>query len=67
MEGRTVAFIPGDEPGTFRAVPISIGPDLPGGLVTVTSGLAIGDWLVVAGAFLLRSELAAGEIGEHGH
>ena len=67
LEGRTVAFVPGNEPGTFRAVPVSIGADLSGGLVTVTSGLAVGDSLVVAGAFLLRSELAAGEIGEHGH
>lgn len=67
LEGRTVVFIPGNEAGAFRAVPVTIGADLPGGLVAVTDGLAIGDSVVVAGAFLLRSELAAGEIGEHGH
>jgi multidrug efflux pump subunit AcrA (membrane-fusion protein) len=35
--------------------------------VTILSGLAPGDRVVIAGAFALRSELAKGEIGEHGH
>ena len=33
----------------------------------VRSGLAVGDRVVVQGAFTLKSELAKGELGEHGH
>ena len=33
----------------------------------VRSGLAAGDRVVVQGAFTLKSELAKGELGEHGH
>ena len=35
--------------------------------VIVRSGLSAGDRVVVNGAFTLKSELAKGELGEHGH
>lgn len=35
--------------------------------LAVRSGLAAGDSVVVSGAFILKSELAKGSLGEHGH
>ena len=67
LEGRRVVFIPGDAPGEFRAVPVDVGEQTDNGQLTVLSGLQGGDLVVIAGAFALRSELAKGEIGEHGH
>jgi cobalt-zinc-cadmium efflux system membrane fusion protein len=66
LEGQTVIFVPG-APGEFRAVPVEVGEPLPGNRVRILSGLEPGRSIVVAGAFLLRSELAEGEIDEHGH
>ena len=66
IEGRQVVFVPGDEPGEFRAVPVQVGSSSADGVIIV-SGLQTGDSVVTSGAFLLRSELAEGEIGEHGH
>ena len=66
-EGRQVVFVPGTRPGEFRAVPVQVGETLDGNRVLVRSGLKAGDRIVLAGAFSLRSELAKGEIGEHGH
>ncbi|CAN5312752.1 efflux RND transporter periplasmic adaptor subunit [soil metagenome] len=67
LEGRKVVFVPGDRPGEFRAVPVELGETVDGGRVVVRSGLEPGTRVVTAGAFALRSELAKGEIGEHGH
>lgn len=67
LEGRKVVFMPGDQPGEFRARPIEVGELADNGRVIVLSGLNAGDRIVTAGAFALRSELAKGEIGEHGH
>lgn len=67
VEGRRVVFVPGDRPGEFRAQPVELGETLDEGRVAIRSGLAAGDRLVVGGAFALRSELAKGEFGEHGH
>ena len=67
LEGRQVVFVPGDRPGEFRARPVEIGEQADSGRVIVRSGLTAGDRVVVSGAFTLRSELAKGEIGEHGH
>ncbi|MCA9564750.1 MAG: efflux RND transporter periplasmic adaptor subunit, partial [Myxococcales bacterium] len=65
VEGRTVVFVPGDEPGAFLARPITPGRE---GMsqVEVLAGLAIGEPLVVEGAFVLKSELMRAELG-HGH
>ena len=67
IDGRQVVFVPGERAGEFRPVPVEVGQPLDGGRVAVLSGLAPGSRLVVSGAFLLKSELAKGEIGEHGH
>lgn len=67
VEGRNVVFVTGDRPGEFRALPIEIGEATEDGMITVLSGLKAGDAIVVTGAFALRSELAKGDIGEHGH
>lgn len=67
VEGKKVVFVPGDKPGEFRAVPVEVGEPLEGNRVLLRGGLAPGTLVVVAGAFALRSELARGEIGEHGH
>ena len=67
LEGRKVVFVPSDEPGGFRAVEIEVSDQAHEGGVIVMSGIAPGDQVVTSGAFLLRSELASGEIGEHGH
>jgi len=67
VEGRQVVFVPGVAPGEFRPVPVEVGETVDGGRVIIRSGLRTGSRVVVAGAFALRSELAKGEIGEHGH
>lgn len=67
VEGREVVFVRGDHPGEFRERTVVTGPPIGANLVEIRSGLAIGDSIVVAGAFMLRSELAKGEIGENGH
>lgn len=67
LEGRTVVFVPGGAPGQFRAVDVTTGETLPGNRTRILAGLQPGQRIVVAGGFLLRSELAEGEIGEHGH
>ena len=67
LEGRKVVFVPTAEPGEFRAVPIEVSDQTHERGVLVVSGVVPGDRVVTSGAFLLRSELAAGEIGEHGH
>lgn len=67
LEGKKVVFVPGDRPGEFRAQPIEVGEQTDGGRVIVLSGLQPNSRVVTSGAFALRSELAKGEIGEHGH
>lgn len=67
LEGRTVVFVPGDLAGEFRAQPIETGGRTNDGRSIVLSGLAVGDLVVGMGAFALRSELSANEIGEAGH
>jgi cobalt-zinc-cadmium efflux system membrane fusion protein len=67
VEGSTVVWVPGDEPGEFVVRPVQVGLGLPAGLVEITAGLRAGDRLVVEGAFTLKSELAKGEFGGHGH
>ncbi|MDZ4257892.1 MAG: efflux RND transporter periplasmic adaptor subunit [Gemmatimonadales bacterium] len=67
IEGETVVFVPNDHPGEFRAQAIVVGAPVGADMVSISAGLAIGDMIVVSGAFMLRSELAKGEIGEHGH
>lgn len=63
----SVVFVPGDAAGEFRAVPVQVA-SRDADLVRVQSGLAAGDPYVARGAFVLKSELSRGELGEgHAH
>lgn len=67
LEDETVVFVPGDEPGEFEAVEVSAGPRV-GALVRIEHGLQSGQRYVADGAFVLKSELRRGELGEgHDH
>lgn len=67
VEGFTVVWAPTQEPGEFTAQIVELGRDLPRGLVEIARGLDPGAPIVVEGAFTLKSELAKGEFGGHGH
>lgn len=67
LAGRQVVFVPGSRPGEFRPQPVEVGEPVNRTTVSIRSGLQPGQPVVVAGAFALKSELAKGEIGEHGH
>lgn len=60
--GVPIVFVPAG-PGRFRHVPVQTGRERPG-WVEVVSGVAAGDSVVTAGAFLLKSELRKSELGE---
>lgn len=61
----TIVFRPAG-PGRFVAQPVEVG-EASGGWVPVRNGLAAGDSVVTAGAFILKSELRKGELGEEEH
>ena len=63
LRDATVVFVPADGPNRFRAQKVTAGRRS-GALVEVREGLAAGNQVVVAGAFLLKSQLMAGEFGE---
>lgn len=67
VDGKTVVFVPGTNPGEFRTVRVEVGETVGNNQVIILSGITAGTKIVVAGAFALRSELAKSEIGEHGH
>ena len=60
--GVPIVFLPAG-PGRFRHVQVRTGRERPG-WVEVVSGVAAGDSVVTAGAFLLKSELRKSELGE---
>lgn len=67
MKEGDAVFVPGVEEGEFKLVPVAAGTKK-NGQVELLSGLAPGDAVVVAGAFVLKSELLRGELGEgHAH
>jgi|GEM_PF-219907 len=59
MGERSIVFVPGDEPGAFRAVPVVLGAE-GGGQIEVRQGLSAGDAIVATGSFDLASVLTAG-------
>ena len=67
VEKKQVVFVPGDAPGEYRTRVVEVGEIIGGNRVVIRSGLSVGERLVVAGAFALRSELAKGEIGDGEH
>lgn len=67
IDGQLVAFVPADEPDTFRAQPIALGRRA-GGFFEVRSGLDEGAAVALSGAFTLKSALKSGELSEgHAH
>ncbi|MES1944550.1 cation efflux family protein [Salinisphaera sp. PC39] len=67
VDGRQVVFVPGAEPGAFRAVPVRTGTEADG-QVEILSGVKPGERVVVSGAFDLMSALtASGRSAAHGH
>ncbi|MDZ7691787.1 MAG: efflux RND transporter periplasmic adaptor subunit [Balneolaceae bacterium] len=67
IEGEDMVFVPGEEAGSFRPVPVMLG-DENEGYVEIASGLQPGDRAVIAGAFDLKSALTAqGRSASHGH
>lgn len=62
-----VVFVPGDEEGEFKPVPVVVVARR-GGEVELGSGLEPGARVVVEGAFVVKSELMRSELGEgHAH
>ncbi|NBD11296.1 efflux RND transporter periplasmic adaptor subunit [Corallococcus silvisoli] len=68
MENGWVAFLPTPEVGVFEQREVGRGRSL-GTQVEVLSGLAVGEQVVVEGAFLLKAEVEKSKGGgdEHGH
>ncbi|MBW2462413.1 MAG: efflux RND transporter periplasmic adaptor subunit [Deltaproteobacteria bacterium] len=66
MDGTTTVFVPGDEDGEFRPVPVSIGRRA-GVFYELLTGLDEGDEVVIAGAFTLKSAMSMDELSEHQH
>lgn len=67
LENRTVVFIPGDEPGEFIAQPVTIGRENQH-QAEIIAGLEPDAPVVVNGAFILKSELVRGQLGDgHAH
>lgn len=65
LEGKKVLFV--TENGTeFEPRKVELGRAA-GGMAEVVSGLKEGERYAVKGAFLLKSEMQKGELGEHGH
>lgn len=63
----TVVFVPGDQEGEFRAVTVGVASRSKG-IAQLSKGLKAGDRYVGNGAFVLKSELSRGELGEgHAH
>jgi len=67
IEGKQVVFVPGTKAGEFRVQVVEVGEPVDGWQIVIRAGLTPSSRVVVAGAFVLRSELAKGEIGEGGH
>ncbi|WP_052367942.1 efflux RND transporter periplasmic adaptor subunit [Algiphilus aromaticivorans] len=67
IDGEQVIFVPGDETGVFRAVPVVTGAE-GNGRIEIREGLSPGDRVVTDGAFDLKSALtASGRSAAHSH
>ena len=64
---KTIVFIPKEnEPGAFEIREIEIGGETEG-YIAIKSGLELGESVVTNGSFTLKTQMAKGEMGEHGH
>ena len=66
VDGRTLVFVATEEPGVFRPTFVTLSARARD-KVEVREGLAVGDQVVVSGAFTLKSELLRGELSEGDH
>ncbi|MFQ5906608.1 MAG: efflux RND transporter periplasmic adaptor subunit, partial [bacterium] len=67
VEEKNVIFVPGDEEGSFKPVPVTLGEESDG-WVEIVSGLKPGVPVVTAGAFHLKAAVTAGKrSAAHGH
>lgn len=67
LEDKPHVFVPGDEPGAFRAMPVTVGHES-NGMIEVRTGIKPEQSVVVEGAFDLMSILTAGgRSAAHGH
>jgi len=67
IEEQNVVFVPGDEDGSFRPVPVKLGQEADG-WVEIFSELKPGDPVVISGAFNLKAAITAGKrSAAHGH
>lgn len=64
---KTIVFIPkDDEPGAYEVREVGIGGEAEGYTI-ILKGLEIGEKVVTKGSFVLKTQLAKGDLGEHGH
>lgn len=64
LNGKTVVFVARPASGEFVARPVVVGTRTGTGSVTITAGLAVGERVVVRGAFQLKSEMTKSSVGE---
>lgn len=64
LGGKPAVFVPAGPPGRFVARTVTVGPRAGSGFITITSGLRLGESIVVKGAFQLKSELMKASFGE---
>lgn len=65
LDGGAVVFVPGDEVGDYVAREVRTGHEA-AGFVAIESGLSVDEEVVVAGSFILKSELGKESLGESG-
>lgn len=63
--GGSFVFVPGEDAGTFEAIPVATGESY-GGYTAIIAGLTEGTTVVTRGAYVLKSELVREQMG-HGH
>lgn len=66
LRGASLVFVPADEPGAFRVVPVAVARQDADEAV-IASGLEAGARVVTRGAFVLESALLRHELEDEGH
>lgn len=63
LSGQTVVFVPGDKAGEFLARSVEVGPKF-GQWIEIRGGLKVGDRVVTRNAFLVKSQVMKGQLGD---
>jgi cobalt-zinc-cadmium efflux system membrane fusion protein len=63
LDGKSVVFTPGDNPGEFQPHPVQVGAKR-GDRVEIRSGLRAGERIVTRNAFLIKSQAMKGQMGD---